>query len=391
MRDSPPARRASVEYLHGDEYDRLDRSNAPRYRPIVPGEQTRPAQAPANSALGGMSKSKRSDYSRGDQHDGYESTSSGYYDSDDSFADLMARSKSARTTPSSGALEVGHPIVRKLIQKRQEISSTILPAVKVDMTMENAQNPILIQVLVSTRDRAQEKGANLGPLLARQSIALTVTAERGMIFTRQVPGTETMNLDQIRHPTHIPPAMPALTGRRAQTYNSSSATTSSRRRHERAKPPSGGNDYYSGTHSERYDQGKYSRFEKYAYGHSDGKRYEYWDDDRYKRSDNVPPRSSTPPRYRSSKTPSQPVTIPDHYATLGLRFSAGASDIKRAARQKRIETHPDRLKKPGMSEAELSRIDETAKKVGMAAEVLKDEKTKREYDLLLSRMDGLSF
>ena len=36
----------------------------------------------------------------------------------------------------------------------------------------------------------------------------------------------------------------------------------------------------------------------------------------------------------------------------------------------RIKMHPDRLKKPGMSEEELKQIDEEAGRVGQAAELL---------------------
>lgn len=40
----------------------------------------------------------------------------------------------------------------------------------------------------------------------------------------------------------------------------------------------------------------------------------------------------------------------------------------------RIRTHPDRLKKEGMSDGEKAKINERAAKVGQAADVLSDPK-----------------
>ena len=42
------------------------------------------------------------------------------------------------------------------------------------------------------------------------------------------------------------------------------------------------------------------------------------------------------------------------------------------AKLMRIKAHPDRLKKPGMTEEDLSRIDDEAGRVAHAAEVLMD-------------------
>lgn len=74
---------------------------------------------------------------------------------------------------------------------------------------------------------------------------------------------------------------------------------------------------------------------------------------------------------------------PNHYAALGIPITSSAEEIEKAARQKRIETHPDRLKrKPGLSPQELEAIDTNAKNVGFAADVLGDPALRRQYDLV---------
>ncbi len=47
----------------------------------------------------------------------------------------------------------------------------------------------------------------------------------------------------------------------------------------------------------------------------------------------------------------------------------------------RVSSHPDKLKKPEMSESELKQIDERAALVGQAADVLQDRDLKESYDL----------
>ncbi len=73
---------------------------------------------------------------------------------------------------------------------------------------------------------------------------------------------------------------------------------------------------------------------------------------------------------------------------LHISPNATADQIKRACKKKRIEVHPDKMKKRGMTKDQLAQIDETAKKVGTAAEVLGNATTRREYDLERS-MRGL--
>lgn len=74
------------------------------------------------------------------------------------------------------------------------------------------------------------------------------------------------------------------------------------------------------------------------------------------------------------------VAMPDHYGTLGISMQATAFEIKKAAKEKRILSHPDKFKKSGMSSRELKKIDEWASAVGQAADVLTDPEQKRVYD-----------
>ena len=74
------------------------------------------------------------------------------------------------------------------------------------------------------------------------------------------------------------------------------------------------------------------------------------------------------------------VTLPDHYRTLGISSQATAAEIKKAAKLKRVETHPDKKKKSGMSSRELKTIDDAAAATGQAADVLTDSRQKEVYD-----------
>ena len=167
---------------------------------------------------------------------------------------------------------------------------------------------------------------------------------------------------------------------RADSYSYSSATGG---HHDRHRPSHHGSEYYSKIQEERHRPGNYPRTEYNANPSTD---YDRRDHDRghtYEQSRSAPRASSPTPRPRAPRPSSVVDDIPNHYATLGLSSKATASDIKRAARQARVDNHPDCLKKAEMSIRELARIDENAKKVGMAADVLGDEKAKREYDAML--------
>lgn len=72
--------------------------------------------------------------------------------------------------------------------------------------------------------------------------------------------------------------------------------------------------------------------------------------------------------------------MPDHYAILKISPHATGEVIKSAAKRRRVEVHPDKLKEVGMSDSERADIDAAAAKVGQAADVLQDAELKLKYD-----------
>ena len=73
-----------------------------------------------------------------------------------------------------------------------------------------------------------------------------------------------------------------------------------------------------------------------------------------------------------------------HYDILGVARTASQEDIEKAAKSKRIACHPDKLKrKEGLTQERLDAIDEQAKEVGFAAEVLCDRRKRASYDMQL--------
>lgn len=88
------------------------------------------------------------------------------------------------------------------------------------------------------------------------------------------------------------------------------------------------------------------------------------------------PKAQTKPE-TTVKTQAQPK---DLYAILGVTPESSHEDIEKAAKKRRIECHPDRLKRNGMANVELELIDERAKEVGGAAEVLLHPRRRARYD-----------
>ncbi|KAL8691205.1 MAG: hypothetical protein Q9218_003518 [Villophora microphyllina] len=76
----------------------------------------------------------------------------------------------------------------------------------------------------------------------------------------------------------------------------------------------------------------------------------------------------------------KPKAIMDFYELLGVSRWSSQADIGKAAKKKRIEVHPDRLKKEDTTPEELYRIDEQAKFVGFAADTLLDPAKRERYD-----------
>ncbi|KAL9010397.1 MAG: hypothetical protein Q9173_004661 [Seirophora scorigena] len=75
-----------------------------------------------------------------------------------------------------------------------------------------------------------------------------------------------------------------------------------------------------------------------------------------------------------------PKGFPDLYGCLDLFVWSPQEEIVQAARRRRIEVHPDKVKKPNMTDKELRRIDEIAMEVGQAADILSDPVKRAKYD-----------
>lgn len=70
----------------------------------------------------------------------------------------------------------------------------------------------------------------------------------------------------------------------------------------------------------------------------------------------------------------------DIYTVLGISPHCSHEEAKRVVRRRRIETHPDKLKRDGLSEDEAYHIDEVAKIVGFAADIVLDPARRMEHD-----------
>ncbi|MCJ1469134.1 hypothetical protein MMC07_007767 [Pseudocyphellaria aurata] len=72
---------------------------------------------------------------------------------------------------------------------------------------------------------------------------------------------------------------------------------------------------------------------------------------------------------------------PNHYATLKIPSNSSAEEIVKAAKKRRIQVHPDRTKRQeGLLTEDLEALDDEAKNVGFAAEVLSNELLRKQYD-----------
>ena len=74
------------------------------------------------------------------------------------------------------------------------------------------------------------------------------------------------------------------------------------------------------------------------------------------------------------------VNLPNFYAILKIGHLATDDEIRSAAKRRRVEVHPDKLKRPGMSESEIEEIDAEAARVGEASDVLLNPEQKLKYD-----------
>ena len=90
-----------------------------------------------------------------------------------------------------------------------------------------------------------------------------------------------------------------------------------------------------------------------------------------------PPPSPPPP---PPPTESQELAPPDIYAILKISPQSSLNDIKRVVKSRRIETHPDKRKRQVLSREEEDKIDEEAKLVGWAADIVLDQEKRQKYD-----------
>ena len=73
--------------------------------------------------------------------------------------------------------------------------------------------------------------------------------------------------------------------------------------------------------------------------------------------------------------------LPNHYARLGVSVDSSHEQVLKAAKEMRVKTHPDRLKrKEGLTVEEERAIDVEAALVGQAADILSDPILREKYD-----------
>lgn len=98
---------------------------------------------------------------------------------------------------------------------------------------------------------------------------------------------------------------------------------------------------------------------------------------------NAHPKPKSKPRRAEVLAPGE--KPPDHYATLNILRHSTHEEILVAAKRRRIETHPDSFKRRGgeLAQEEVDRLEEEAKKVGWAADILSDVILRENYDARL--------
>lgn len=70
--------------------------------------------------------------------------------------------------------------------------------------------------------------------------------------------------------------------------------------------------------------------------------------------------------------------------TLGISPDSSQEQIIKAAKEVRIKTHPDRLKRQGgLTEEQERKVDVEAALVGQAADILSNPELRRKYDMRL--------
>ncbi|KAL8868918.1 MAG: hypothetical protein Q9174_004665 [Haloplaca sp. 1 TL-2023] len=111
--------------------------------------------------------------------------------------------------------------------------------------------------------------------------------------------------------------------------------------------------------------------------HNAGASFRPSESDRHTRQERE---STTRPSTSSKHRPTTVREGMDPYLILHLKPSASRAEIEKAVREMRIRYHPDKRKRAGMSSKEIDCIDEQAKLVGQAAEILLDPGKRSNYD-----------
>lgn len=95
------------------------------------------------------------------------------------------------------------------------------------------------------------------------------------------------------------------------------------------------------------------------------------------------------PRRSNGARPSPPVTTrpADLYALLGVSRWATQDEVLKAAKKKRIETHPDKFSGKGLSPSEVGTLVEQSMLTGQAADILCDPLSRLKHDNELDAWD----
>lgn len=75
-----------------------------------------------------------------------------------------------------------------------------------------------------------------------------------------------------------------------------------------------------------------------------------------------------------------PPAPPNHYDVLGVDMTITHEELVKAAKEKRIRTHPDKFSKCELSKDEMAKVTANSQDVGLAADILTDPAKRAQYD-----------